>query len=456
MADHLTRSARRALMGRVKTQDTAPELALRRALWAAGIRGWRIHPRQVAGRPDLAWPSRRLAVFVDGAFWHGHPKHYWGQSGEFWDAKIERNRRRDDEVTDRLLADGWTVLRFWDFEVEREVARCVASIHAALDSLDRRRAPVTDPAIDSAKRIRAVAKRLGLLADAFESGKAGNRETIDEAVAELRGVQVDRFGRGSRAARGQGAKSRILTYLLARTGQTVAGEELAEVSGIQEWARRVRELRVEDGYAITKVGARSYRLESDQPDLDRAAAWKTASVIRRRKGSAKERIEAFLEARVGTVVDREQIDYVARISEAARRVRELRDEHGWPINSHIDEADLEPGQYRLTSTEPDDRRDPLQRLYPEGIREAVFERDEYTCQMCGRDRAKAEAAGDTRFYLEVHHKTAVAEDELRALPQEELNRLENLTTLCHADHREETAKLQRRRRRTRQSARKGR
>ncbi len=261
-------------------------------------------------------------------------------------------------------------------------------------------------------------------------------------------MQIALFGRPKRAAPGDGAKSKILAYLLARTGRVVSGEELAEVSGIQEWPRRVRELRVEDGYAITEVGTGSYRLESDQPDFDRASAWKTANVIRRGKGSAIERIAAFLEARVGTVVNREQIDYVARIAEGSRRVRELRDEHGWPIDSHIDEPELEPGEYRLTSIDPADRRDPLQRLYPESVRQAVFDRDEYRCRICGRDRSKAEASGDARFYLEVHHKVAIA-DELEALPKSERNKIKNLITLCHRDHIKETAKLQKRKRATR-------
>lgn len=119
-------------MSRVRTRDTAPELELRRALWAAGVRGWRLHPRRVFGRPDLAWLGRRVAVFVDGAFWHGHPDYYRGQSGKFWDEKIERNRKRDERVTGELVDDGWTVLRFWDFEVERQPARCVASVRATL------------------------------------------------------------------------------------------------------------------------------------------------------------------------------------------------------------------------------------------------------------------------------------------------------------------------------------
>jgi hypothetical protein len=179
-------------------------------------------------------------------------------------------------------------------------------------------------------------------------------------------------------------------------------------------------------------------------------AWRKANAIRRRPGAAGDRIAAFLEASVGKVVNREQVDYVARIASGGRRIRELRDEFGWPINSHIDEPGLEPGEYRLTSADPADRRDPLQRLYPESVRQEVFARDDYACQACGRDRAKAEAAGDTRFYLEVHHKVAVA-DELKALPKSERNKLENLMTLCHTDHQQETAKLHRRKRKTRNS-----
>jgi len=119
-------------MSRVKTRETAPELELRRALWAAGVRGWRLHPRQVPGRPDLAWLGRRIAIFVDGAFWHGHPDYYWGQSGKFWDEKIDRNRSRDEKVTRELLEIGWTVLRVWDFEVEQDASRCVEMIRPHL------------------------------------------------------------------------------------------------------------------------------------------------------------------------------------------------------------------------------------------------------------------------------------------------------------------------------------
>jgi len=119
-------------MKRVKTRDTAPELLLRKALWSAGIRGWRLHARKVPGRPDLAWLGRRVAVFVDGAFWHGHPDYYWGQSGPFWDRKIERNRARDRRVDEELSDAGWIVVRIWDFEVERAPDDAVERVREGL------------------------------------------------------------------------------------------------------------------------------------------------------------------------------------------------------------------------------------------------------------------------------------------------------------------------------------
>lgn len=300
---------------------------------------------------------------------------------------------------------------------------------------------------DPLAQLRRLSDRLAEIERECAAGW-GRRETIDDFVAELRHAQVELFGRRPRARRGDGAKEKILSYLQARVGEVVHGEELAEASGIHEWPRRVRELRVEDGYAITELGSSRYRLESSDPDLRQAETWKTPNMIRRQSGSGRDRIAALFVANVGSVVTREQIDYVSKISESARRVRELRDEHGWPIDSHIDDPALGPGEYRLTSEDPDDRRDPLQRLYPEDLRRQVFERDDYTCRICGRDRAKAEAAGDRRFYLEVHHKVAVA-DDLAALPKSERNKIENLITLCHRDHLEETAKLQRAKRRAR-------
>lgn len=133
MADQLTPEKRSALMSRVRAKGTAPEVALRKTLWAHGLRGWRLHPQRVPGKPDLAWVGRRVAVFVDGAFWHGHPDYYWGQSGEFWDAKIERNRERDRRVNEELEDKGWQVIRFWDFEVQGRPDECARRVAVALE-----------------------------------------------------------------------------------------------------------------------------------------------------------------------------------------------------------------------------------------------------------------------------------------------------------------------------------
>src|SRR5205807_1780725 len=100
----------------------------------AGARGRRCHWRGAPGKPDLAWPRRRLAIFVDGAFWHGHPsRHRPGRSGKYWDDKIAANVARDRRVDEELKSLGWRTLRFWDFEVQRDLKRVVARITAELD-----------------------------------------------------------------------------------------------------------------------------------------------------------------------------------------------------------------------------------------------------------------------------------------------------------------------------------
>jgi hypothetical protein len=221
-------------------------------------------------------------------------------------------------------------------------------------------------------RLRKLAEELSALADRIDRGDAP-RSAFVQVVAEIAESEEELFGARPRAPRGEGAKGRILAYLQENLGRPISGRELAAISGIQEWARRVRELRVEEGYDITEVGGGSYRLGSATPDLRRRDQWRTANEIRNSPGSARSRIETFLEANVGEVVTREQLDYVSKIAEGSRRVRELRDEAGWPIASHIDEPDLEPGNYRLLSTDPADRRDTLQRLYPDDLRSRVFE-----------------------------------------------------------------------------------
>jgi DNA mismatch endonuclease (patch repair protein) len=133
VADTRTPEQRSRIMAAVKGKNTAPELALRRGLHAQGVRGWRCHYKRAPGTPDLAWPGLRVAVFVDGAFWHGHPsRHQPGRSGEFWDDKIARNVERDRAADAALAAAGWIVVRAWDFEVRGDLDSVVARVIEAL------------------------------------------------------------------------------------------------------------------------------------------------------------------------------------------------------------------------------------------------------------------------------------------------------------------------------------
>jgi DNA mismatch endonuclease, patch repair protein len=144
MADNLTPEQRSRAMSRIRRRDTRPELLLRRALWAAGARGYRIDDRRLPGRPDLAWTRKRVAVFVDGKFWHGHPSAYKpGQHGAYWDDKIDRNIKRDRAADAALASMGWTVVRLWDFELRRDPEGAVARVTKALRPQPSRSAMAT-------------------------------------------------------------------------------------------------------------------------------------------------------------------------------------------------------------------------------------------------------------------------------------------------------------------------
>lgn len=133
MPDSYDAATRSRVMRSVKGKDTSPELLLRKALRAQGVTGYRLHRKDIPGSPDLAFIGKKVAVFVDGAWWHGHPAKWWkGRSGEYWDAKIERNIARDRAVDAALTEGGWTVVRVWDFEVERYPNLAVERVVEAL------------------------------------------------------------------------------------------------------------------------------------------------------------------------------------------------------------------------------------------------------------------------------------------------------------------------------------
>lgn len=121
MADKLTREQRSALMGRVRQKDTAPELALRAALHRRGLR-YRKNVKALPGSPDVVFVGPKLAVFVDGDFWHGRDFEAWKEKLQpFWRAKIERNIERDAQNVRDLEATGWRVYRAWEKDIKRRL-----------------------------------------------------------------------------------------------------------------------------------------------------------------------------------------------------------------------------------------------------------------------------------------------------------------------------------------------
>jgi DNA mismatch endonuclease (patch repair protein) len=129
-------AVRQVMQGNRK-RDTRPELAVRRATHALGLR-YSVASRPLPGRPwsaDLVFPGARLAVFVDGCYWHGCPEHFKPPRthAEYWGPKVERNQARDRVVDTDLREAGWTVLRTWEHEepalAAQRIAAAVASTH---------------------------------------------------------------------------------------------------------------------------------------------------------------------------------------------------------------------------------------------------------------------------------------------------------------------------------------
>ncbi len=135
MADILSRRRRSALMAKIKGKgNAATELKLVALFRRHGIAGWRRGSR-LPGRPDFVFPATRVAVFVDGCFWHGCPRHgTWPkQNAAFWRKKILRNRARDREVGRELRARDWRVLRIWQHALRvRDEAALVRRLRRAL------------------------------------------------------------------------------------------------------------------------------------------------------------------------------------------------------------------------------------------------------------------------------------------------------------------------------------
>ena len=130
--DRITPAQRSENMRSIRSRNTQPELLLRRELWRRGLR-YRLGRRVHGTRPDLIFTRAKLAVFVDGCFWHGCPTHYRPPAGNagYWRSKIEGNRARDARNNDALAESGWRALRLWECEVKRDPSLAADVVAAA-------------------------------------------------------------------------------------------------------------------------------------------------------------------------------------------------------------------------------------------------------------------------------------------------------------------------------------
>lgn len=126
----LTRSEN---MSRIRSTDTEPELIVRKALTAAGLR-YRLQQKTPGGKADLVMPSQKFALFIDGCFWHGCPEHYVHPRSNwpFWDKKLRENVDRDRRQTKALVNEGWRFLRVWEHEVVEAPMKVVERIQKLL------------------------------------------------------------------------------------------------------------------------------------------------------------------------------------------------------------------------------------------------------------------------------------------------------------------------------------
>jgi DNA mismatch endonuclease, patch repair protein len=132
MPDNLTPEQRRYCMSRIKGKDTKLEMLVRSQLQKKRLR-FRKHFKNLPGKPDIVFIKARVAVFLDGDFWHGYRFPAWNHKvSKFWKIKISKNRARDKRNHRKLRNMGWTVIRIWQHQIKRDFSACIDKIVAAV------------------------------------------------------------------------------------------------------------------------------------------------------------------------------------------------------------------------------------------------------------------------------------------------------------------------------------
>lgn len=129
MTDNISKEKRSKVMASIRGKNTKPELRIRKLLWSEGIR-YRIHDKSIFGTPDISIRKKRLAVFIDGCFWHGCRKCYKEPKSNvlYWQTKITNNKNRRKKVKSILRKDEWTILEFWEHEINHRPEQIVSEI----------------------------------------------------------------------------------------------------------------------------------------------------------------------------------------------------------------------------------------------------------------------------------------------------------------------------------------
>lgn len=139
--DVLTKEQRKKNMQAVKSKGSKIERILGKELWKRGYR-YRKNNKTVFGKPDFTFKKLKIAIFCDSEFWHGKDwqtrKKAHKTNVKFWHQKIERNIERDKEVNDELLKNGWTIIRFWGKEIEKDLLSCVDKIEGKIKNAERK------------------------------------------------------------------------------------------------------------------------------------------------------------------------------------------------------------------------------------------------------------------------------------------------------------------------------
>ena len=133
-----TTEQRSKLMSKIKSRNTKPEILLRKALWKEGIR-YRVSNKKIIGKPDISIKKHKLAIFVDGEFWHGYnwseKKQKIKSNREYWIKKIEGNIARDKKNNQKLKEKGWIVIRYWEKQIRNSLSDCVEQIKLEIKKL---------------------------------------------------------------------------------------------------------------------------------------------------------------------------------------------------------------------------------------------------------------------------------------------------------------------------------